>query len=61
MYMLKVKKFHGTCMRLFIVKQNIEGDANLHHPPERGLSRSAYRKVLPFLKCNGRHLKNIPD
>ena len=33
MYMLKVKEFQEcACMRLYRVKQNIEGDANLHHP-----------------------------
>ena len=31
--MLQEKKFQEfRCMRLFSVKQNIEGDANLHHP-----------------------------
>ena len=35
MYMLKAKKFQERkCMRLYSVKQNIEGDANLHHPPK---------------------------
>ena len=34
MYMLKVKKFEECAfMRLYSVKQNIEGDENLHHPP----------------------------
>ena len=34
--MLKVKKFEEcTCMRLYSVKQNIEGGANLHHPRNR--------------------------
>ena len=33
--MLKAKKLEEfTCIRLFSVKQNIEGDANLHHLPE---------------------------
>jgi len=36
--MLKVEKFQDcTCMRLYSVKQNIEGDANLHHHPGIGL------------------------
>ena len=25
-----------TCIRLYSVKQNMEGDANLHHPSPRG-------------------------
>ena len=34
MYILKVKKFQECAwMRLYNVKQNIEGNANLHHPP----------------------------
>ena len=38
MYVLKVKKFQEwTWLRHYSVKQNIEGDANLHHPPGIGL------------------------
>ena len=33
---VKSKKFRECrCMCLYSVKQNIEGDANLHHPPDR--------------------------
>ena len=34
MYILKVKKFIVSAyLRLDSIKENIEGDANLHHPP----------------------------
>ena len=35
MSMLEIQKFQEcTCTRLYSVKQNIEGDVNLHHPSE---------------------------
>ena len=34
MYISKVKKFSVcACLRLDSIEENIEGDANLHHPP----------------------------
>ena len=39
MYILKAKKFLVCAyLRLDSIKENIEGDANLHHPPGIGLS-----------------------
>ena len=46
MYMLKVKKFQECAfMRLYSVKQSIEGDENLHHPLRIGLKGDFFYKM----------------
>ena len=53
--MLKVKKFQEcTYMRLFSVKQNIEGNANLHHSPGIGLVLS--KKIIDYPLPNSHSL-----
>ena len=40
MYTLKVKKFLVCAyLRLDSIKENIEGDANLHHPPRNRVNK----------------------
>ena len=55
-----MKKFEEyTCMRLYSVKQNIEGDANLHHPsPGIGLKEFQI-KIALTIKFFGHHLKYV--
>ena len=50
MYILKVKKFQEcTCMGLYSVIQNIEGDANLHHSRGIGLATNFNEVFDKFL------------
>ena len=49
--MLKVKKFQEcTYMRLYSVKQNIEGDANLYHPPKNRVKDHKCFFTVPISK-----------
>ena len=49
MYTLKVKKFRVCAyLRLDSIKENIEGDANFHHPPPR----NRVNAVLPVCTTN---------
>ena len=51
---VKIKKFQECAfMRLYSVKQNIEGDANLQHPPEIGLTLFELRYVYPLFEPGG--------
>ena len=47
MYIIKVKKFWVCAyLRLGSIKENIEGDANLHHPPHNRVKVVVGPKIL---------------